>query len=81
MPGAIVIVPSGFKVSPDGNALVVTVTADGFNGTPFKVSFANILGVLPPGVPLIGVGVSFTASIAATTTITVAVSQTVGLAT
>ena len=45
------------------------------------MSFASTLGVLPPGVPLTGVGVSFTASIAGaeTTTIEVTVSQFVGL--
>ena len=39
------------------------------------MSFASTLGVLPPGVPLTGVGVSFTASIVVTTTLAVAVSQ------
>ena len=75
------MVPSGFKVKPAGSGLVVTLTSAGFNGNPFKVSFTNILVVTPPGVPLIGAGVSFTASIADTITVTVAVSQIVGLAT
>ena len=45
------------------------------------MSFASTLGVVPPGVPLTGVGVSLTASIAATTTLAVAVSHTDGFAT
>ena len=72
---------AGFNVNPTGTVTGVKITSVGFNGNPFKVSLANTLGVLPPGVPLIGVGVSLTASIAATTTLAVAVSQTLGLAT
>ena len=78
MLGSTVIVPSGFNVSPAGTLVGVKVTSVGFNGEPFKVSFASTLGVLPPGVPFIGVGVSFTASIVVTTTLAVAVSHIVG---
>ena len=81
MPAGTVTVPSGFNINPAGNTPEVKITSDGKNGNPFKVSFANTLGVLPPGVPFIGVGASFTASIVVTITLVVAVSQTVGLAT
>ena len=74
------MVPSGFKVKPGANGNEVTVTSAGKNGKPFKVSLANKLGVVPPGVPFIVVGVSFTASIVVTITLVVAVSQIVGLA-
>ena len=81
VPAGTVTVPSGFNTNPAGNTPEVKITSDGTNGNPFKVSFANTLAVLPPGVPLIGVGASFTASIVVTITLVVAVSQTVGLAT
>ena len=81
VPAGTVTVPSGFNTNPAGNTPEVKITSDGTNGKPFMVSLANTLGVLPPGVPLIGVGASFTASIVVTITLVVAVSQTVRLAT
>ena len=58
MPGATVIVPSAFNVKPTGTLTGVKVASAGFNGKPFKVSLVSTLAVLPPGVPLIGLGVS-----------------------
>ena len=41
MPGATVIVPSGFNVSPAGTLVGVKVASVGFNGEPSKVSLAK----------------------------------------
>ena len=63
--GATLIVPSGFKVKPVGVAVFqvsVTELILGF-GTPFNLSLANTLGVVPPAVLVIVVTPSFTASI------------------
>ena len=65
------MVPSEFNVSPVANGRDVSVTSAGKKGTPFKVSFANTDGVVPPVVPLIGERVSATASIVVTTTLVV----------
>ena len=79
VPGGTVMVPSGFNVNPPGTVTGVKVISPGTTGTPFKVSFTSTLGVFPPSNPLIGAGVSSTASIGATTsTVAVAVSQFTG---
>ena len=91
--GATVIVPLGFKVKPVGVAVFqvsVTELILGF-GTPFNLSLANTLGVVPPAVLVIVVTPSFTASIVVgvvvfvvvplTVTTMFAVLHTVGLAT
>ena len=91
--GATLIVPSGFKVKPVGVAVFqvsVTELILGF-GTPFNLSLANTLGVVPPAVLVIVVTPSFTASIVVgvvvlvvvplTVTTMLAVLHTVGLAT
>ena len=73
-----------FSVKPAGTVTPVKVTVlkvAGVNTTPFTVSLSSTLVVVPPGVPLIGVGVSFTASMVFTTTLAVAVSQITGVAT
>ena len=87
------MVPLGFKVKPVGVAVFqvsVTELILGF-GTPFNLSLANILGVVPPVVLVIVVTPSFTASIVVgvvelvvvplTVTTMLAVLHTVGLAT
>ena len=54
------------RVKPAGTVTPVKVTVlkvVDVNKTPFTVSLNSTLVVEPPGVPLIGVGVSFTASI------------------
>ena len=76
MPGATVMVPSGFKVKPAGTVTGVTITSIGLTKGPFKVSLSNTLGVVSPLVK--GPKVSSIASIATTTTLAVAVSQFVG---
>ena len=81
MPGATVIVPSEFKVKPEANGNEVKITSDGKNGTPSNVSLANTVGTVAPVVPSTVVGASFTASMVVTTTLVVAVSHIVGLAT
>ena len=91
--GATVIVPLGFKVKPVGVAVFqvsVTELILGF-GTPFNLSLANTLGVVPPAALVIVVTPSFTASIVVgvvvlvvvplTVTTMLAVLHTVGLAT
>ena len=75
------MVPSEFNINPAGNTPDVKITSDGKNGNPFKVSLANTLEVVPPGTLGKATGVSFTASMVATITLVVAVSQIVGLAT
>ena len=63
--GATLMVPLGFKVKPVGVAVFqvsVTELILGF-GTPFNLSLANTLGVVPPVVLVIVVTPSFTASI------------------
>ena len=57
-------------------------TCDGITATPFNVSFdKTLVKAVPPVYPFIGEPLSFTASIAAavTGTVTIAVSQFVGL--
>ena len=61
--GAIVIVPFGFNVKPDGTIRPVNVTAEGITATPFNVSFANTDAVVAPTNPLIGPKVFVTAHI------------------
>ena len=82
VPGAIVIVPSGFITRP-GFGLVpgVRVMSAGTTGAPLSVSLTSTLGVVPPSKPPVGGKLSFTASItgAFTTTVAMAVSQLLGL--
>ncbi len=79
MPGAIVMVPSGFKVNTGFTAVVVKITSVGLiGGIPLKVSFPNTEPVVAPGRPPV---VSAFATIAFNTTIVaVAVSQLTGFA-
>ncbi|QGK73772.1 hypothetical protein GIY83_06765 [Flavobacterium sp. SLB02] len=75
------MLPSVFNVNPVGRTVeVVSVTSAGKNAAPSKVSFPNTVGIVPPVVPLTGLGVSLSALIVVITTVVVAVSQINGLA-
>ena len=84
VPGAIVIVPSGFITRP-GFGLVpgVRLMSAGTTATPLSVSLTSTDGVVPPLPPLTGGKLSSTASItgAVTVTVMVAVSQLLGFTT
>ena len=92
MPAGTVIVPLVLVRKPDGTFSQVSVTELVLGlPLPFKLSFVNTLGVVPPTVPVIVVTPSFTASIVVgvvvlvvvplTVTTMLAVLHTVGLAT
>ncbi|QGK73771.1 hypothetical protein GIY83_06760 [Flavobacterium sp. SLB02] len=76
------MLPSAFNVNPVGSVVeVVSVTSAGKNATPSKVSFPNTVGIVPPVVPLIGLGVSLSALIVVITTVTFASAQFKGIPT
>ena len=77
VPGATVIVPSGF-ITKAGSLGVpgVKIISDGLTGLPFNLSLSNTLGVVPPVLPSVIVKLSSIASMSSgTTTITIVVSQ------
>ena len=81
MPAGTVIVPLVLVRKPDGTFSQVSVTELVLGlPLPFKLSFVNTLGVVPPVSPLVTVWVSSFATIGALPTliVSVAVSQLLG---
>ena len=85
MPGATVIVPSAFiviaPVAGVGAVPGVKVISAGSTTAPFSVSFAKTVEIVAPAEPFTDGGVSAMAAMGAvpTVTVTVVVSQLVGL--